>query len=92
MSWFGAPACRRVPTTASNDRAGGHGFNSRCYDRAVFRLDNPATTGRDRGDAVVIAERTVGTHVSNLLAKLGMRTRSQLAASVENGVGPNGAT
>jgi DNA-binding NarL/FixJ family response regulator len=50
-------------------------------------------TNREIAALLVIAERTADTHVSNLLGKLGVRTRSQIAAwAVEHELGPNDAT
>jgi non-specific serine/threonine protein kinase len=39
-------------------------------------------TNREIAAELVIAERTADTHVSNLLGKLGAKTRSQIAAWV----------
>jgi DNA-binding CsgD family transcriptional regulator len=50
-------------------------------------------TNREIAAALVIAERTADTHVSNLLGKLGAKTRSQIATwAVEHGQGPRQAT
>jgi predicted ATPase/DNA-binding CsgD family transcriptional regulator len=58
-------------------------------EREVAALVANGLTNREIAAMLVIAERTADTHVSNLLGKLGMRTRSQIAAwAVENDVGP----
>jgi DNA-binding CsgD family transcriptional regulator/tetratricopeptide (TPR) repeat protein len=62
-------------------------------EREVAALVASGLTNREIAAMLVIAERTADTHISNLLGKLGLRTRSQIAAwAVENGVGPNGTT
>ena len=48
--------------------------------RRGYRFVGNVTAVRDEEVELVIAERTAGTHVSNLLGKLGARTRSQIAA------------
>ena len=37
-------------------------------------------SSREIADALVISERTVETHISNILAKLGYSARTQIAA------------
>ena len=49
-------------------RAGGRGLVAR------------GLTNRQIAGELVIGERTVGTHVTNILGKLGLRTRAQIAA------------
>jgi non-specific serine/threonine protein kinase len=49
-------------------------------EREVAALIARGLTNREIAAELVIAERTAGTHVSNLLGKLGARTRSQIAA------------
>jgi DNA-binding NarL/FixJ family response regulator len=36
-------------------------------------------TNREIGEALVIAERTAESHISNICAKLGLRSRTQVA-------------
>jgi DNA-binding NarL/FixJ family response regulator len=58
----------------------------------VAALVASGLTNREIAAMLVIAERTADTHVSNVLGKLGLRTRSQIAAwAVQNDVGPNRA-
>jgi non-specific serine/threonine protein kinase len=49
-------------------------------EREVAALVARGLTNREIAAELVIAERTAGTHVSNLLGKLGAKTRSQIAA------------
>jgi DNA-binding NarL/FixJ family response regulator len=59
-------------------------------EREVAALVARGLTNREIAAESVIAERTADTHVSNLLGKLGMKTRSQIAAwAVAHGPGAN---
>jgi non-specific serine/threonine protein kinase len=49
-------------------------------EREVAALVARGLTNREIAAELVIAERTADTHVSNLLGKLGAKTRSQIAA------------
>jgi predicted ATPase/DNA-binding CsgD family transcriptional regulator len=49
-------------------------------EREVAALVARGLTNREIAAELVITERTAGTHVSNVLGKLGARTRSQIAA------------
>jgi predicted ATPase/DNA-binding CsgD family transcriptional regulator len=49
-------------------------------EREVAALVARGLTNREIAAELVIAERTADTHVSNLLGKLGVRTRAQIAA------------
>jgi DNA-binding CsgD family transcriptional regulator len=49
-------------------------------EREVLRLLAEGLTDRQIGDALAISPRTVGVHVTNLLAKLGVETRTAAAA------------
>ena len=49
-------------------------------EREVARLIAQGASNRQIAEALVIGERTAETHVSNMLAKLGLTTRVQLAA------------
>jgi non-specific serine/threonine protein kinase len=55
-------------------------------ERQVAALVARGLTNREIAAELVIAERTADTHVSNLLGKLGVKTRSQIATwAVERG-------
>jgi non-specific serine/threonine protein kinase len=55
-------------------------------EREVARLIAEGKSNREIADALVITERTVEGHVSNLLSKLGFRSRTQVSVWViENG-------
>jgi DNA-binding NarL/FixJ family response regulator len=51
-------------------------------EREVARLITEGKSNREIADALVIAERTVEGHVSNILSKLGFRSRAQVSAWV----------
>lgn len=51
-------------------------------EREVATLVARGLTNKEIGSKLVISERTADTHVSNVLAKLGLRSRAQLAAWV----------
>ncbi len=52
------------------------------------RLVAQGKSNREIADTLFIGERTVETHVSNILSKLGFTTRSQVAAwAVTHGIG-----
>jgi predicted ATPase/DNA-binding CsgD family transcriptional regulator len=56
-------------------------------EREVAALVAEGYSNRAIADALVIAPRTVDTHVSNILSKLDLRSRAQIAAwSVEHGL------
>ena len=48
-------------------------------EREIARLVAKGLSNREIGDALVISERTVKTHMSNILGKLGLSDRTQLA-------------
>ena len=59
-------------------------------EREVAVLVARGLTNREIATELVIAERTADTHVSNLLGKLGAKTRSQIAAwAVEHDLRPD---
>jgi DNA-binding CsgD family transcriptional regulator/tetratricopeptide (TPR) repeat protein len=49
-------------------------------ERAVAALIAQGKTNREIADALVVSERTVETHVSNILSKLGVTSRRHIAA------------
>ncbi|MEU0877447.1 LuxR C-terminal-related transcriptional regulator [Lentzea sp. NPDC005914] len=52
----------------------------------VVALVAQALTNREIATRLVLSERTVETHVRSVLAKLGLRTRTEIAAwSLRNG-------
>jgi DNA-binding CsgD family transcriptional regulator len=51
-------------------------------EREVAELITQGLTNREIGARLFIAERTVDTHVSRILAKLGCSSRAQVAATV----------
>ncbi|HMQ32619.1 MAG TPA: LuxR C-terminal-related transcriptional regulator [Chloroflexaceae bacterium] len=57
-------------------------------EREVARLVAEGRSNRAIAEALVITERTVEGHVSNILAKLGFRSRAQIAAWVAAGGRP----
>ena len=72
---------RRVPAEARRrraDRAGRPRLPAR--EREILLLVAEGLTDRDIGTRLFISHRTVGHHVSSLLAKLGATRRSELAA------------
>jgi DNA-binding NarL/FixJ family response regulator len=49
----------------------------------------PARTNRQIAEALLVSKRTAEWHVANLLARLGLETRPQLAVwAHEHGLGP----
>jgi len=60
-------------------------------EREVLDLLVAGATNRSIAEALVISQKTVSVHVSNLLAKLGATNRGQAAAIArESGAGPGG--
>jgi len=56
-------------------------------EREVAALVAQGKSNREIADALIVGERTVETHVSNILSKLGFTSRAQIAAwSVEKGL------
>lgn len=51
-------------------------------EREVAVLISRGLTNRQIADELIISERTADTHVQNILAKLGLATRAQVAAWV----------
>jgi non-specific serine/threonine protein kinase len=57
-----------------------HGLTAR--ERSVANLVSEGRSNREIADALVISERTAERHVANILDKLGLESRVQLAAWV----------
>jgi DNA-binding CsgD family transcriptional regulator/tetratricopeptide (TPR) repeat protein len=71
------------PRRAEAERFGG--LTER--ERTIAVLIAQGKSNRDIADALVVSERTVETHVSNIFFKLGYSSRAQIAAwSVEKGL------
>src|SRR4051794_23415094 len=71
-----APDARRVNALAG--RAGAHGLTAR--ELQVLRLVADGRTNRAIATELVLSERTVDRHVSNILGKLGVATRAAATA------------
>jgi DNA-binding NarL/FixJ family response regulator len=75
------PAARAIapitqPVSATPDRLG----TLTPRERQVLALLAQGASNRAIADTLVIAERTAGIHVSNILGKLGVTSRTQAAA------------
>jgi DNA-binding NarL/FixJ family response regulator len=58
-------------------------------EHQVLRLVAAGKANKDIADELCISERTARTHVSNILTKLGMTSRTQAALwAVGEGLGP----
>lgn len=71
-----AEAARR-PGAGDGDGLESAGLSAR--EREVLRFLSEGLTDREIGEALTISPRTVETHVSNLLHKLGVRNRAEAA-------------
>jgi predicted ATPase/DNA-binding CsgD family transcriptional regulator len=81
-----ALAAQPVPRRSTTDRSAGMPLTAR--EREVARLVAQGASNRQIAEALVIGERTAEAHVSNMLAKLGLSTRVQLATwAVARGLG-----
>ncbi len=57
-------------------------------EREIVKLIADSLTGREIAEALVIAEATAVRHVANILNKLGLRSRAQVAVwAVQRGLG-----
>jgi DNA-binding NarL/FixJ family response regulator len=59
-----------------------------CREREVLRLLALRYTDREIADTLFISYRTVTTHVSNILNKLGVDSRRDVAAALSSNDGP----
>jgi DNA-binding NarL/FixJ family response regulator len=55
-------------------------------EEEVLRLISDGLTDREVGEALGISPRTVGRHVGNILAKLGVRNRAEAARRLREGL------
>ena len=56
-------------------------------EREVAALTAQGKSNREIAEILVVSERTIETHVGNILAKLGFASRAQIAAwAVEQGL------
>jgi non-specific serine/threonine protein kinase len=72
----GTPSLAPQPASAAPDRLG----TLTARERQVLALVAQGASNRAIADALVIAERTAEIHVSNILSKLGVTSRTQAAA------------
>ena len=72
---------RALGTTPAPAKAGPTGFGALTErEREVLDLLVDARTNRQIASRLYISEKTVSVHVSNILAKLGVRSRAEAAA------------
>jgi DNA-binding CsgD family transcriptional regulator len=77
---LGVRAWRRGPTGS------GHGLDSlSAREREVARLVADGNSNREIAEALALSPKTVERHVTNTLARLGLRNRTELAAVVRSG-------
>ena len=79
---------RRGPTAAAGD--GLSGLSDR--EREVADMVAQGATNAEIATRLFLSRKTVEHHVSNALAKLGLRSRAELAAQVGRGGRPGGGT
>ena len=77
-----AETARRVRNT---DGTGPAGLTAR--EEEVLRLLSDGMTDREIGGALALSPRTIETHVSNVLRKLGVRRRAEAARRYREGLG-----
>jgi ATP/maltotriose-dependent transcriptional regulator MalT len=70
----------RLSVTASRAPAGEHPAGLTRREVEVLRLVAAGKSNREIGDALFISHRTATTHVANILAKLGVASRSEATA------------
>lgn len=77
----------RPPTSRQAAKHASGGLTAR--EREVAALIAAGKSNRAIADALVVSERTVTTHVTSILTKLGFASRAQIAAwAVESGLKP----
>jgi DNA-binding NarL/FixJ family response regulator len=69
---------QRMPSARRAEAERFDGLSPR--EREVAALVAAGKSNREIADALVLGERTIETHVSNILAKLGFTSRAQIAA------------
>jgi DNA-binding CsgD family transcriptional regulator/Tfp pilus assembly protein PilF len=73
-----APVARRPGSLRQTEKAAYGGLTAR--ERDVAALIAQGKSNRDIAEALVLGERTIETHVGNVLSKLRFSSRSQIAA------------
>jgi DNA-binding NarL/FixJ family response regulator len=68
------------PAAANGDGAAEDPFGLTARERQVLALLAEGATNRQIGSALFMAEKTASVHVSRILSKLGVRSRTQAAA------------
>ncbi len=79
----GSTWARSRGTSATRADANGDGedpFGLTARERQVLALVAEGATNRQIGAALFMAEKTASVHVSRILSKLGVRSRTQAAA------------
>jgi DNA-binding CsgD family transcriptional regulator len=80
----------RILSPRQASKAAYDGLTSR--ELAVATLVATGRSNREIGDALFMSERTAATHVGNILGKLGVKSRAQIAAwAQERGLTSDGA-
>jgi NarL family two-component system response regulator LiaR len=87
MSRVTAKAKPPAPAPAQPGKSGAKDLTER--ELEVLRLIATGMSNREIAQALIIAEKTVKTHVSNILSKLRLADRTQAAIyALQNGLGP----
>ena len=76
-------ACGLAPRRRKGDRGRGHDLTAR--ERLVARLVAEGRTNREVAAELVISAKTVEHHLGRVYAKLGLRSRTELAARLAGG-------
>jgi non-specific serine/threonine protein kinase len=82
IAYAQAPFASDVPSSSQPDRETQQAGGLTRREREIAQLVAQGKSNREIGDALVIAERTVEGHVSNILSKLGFRSRAQISVWV----------